>query len=249
MTPVVSSGDTDVFYDWAVSEIGAKNKGNSALVLLQNGVVATAAFSKWVAALGVLSLVEDKLVDLDAPVSNYLTRWKLPESEFDNDQVTVRLLLSHTAGLKDGLGFGDYQFDEVIPPVEDELRSPRASSGENFEIAVGVEPGAEFNCSGGGYLILQLLVEEVSGVTFSEYIQQTIFDPLGMDRSTYSSVAGLDNVSSSYELDGTKATSFQYTSAAATGLASSPSDLSKLAKSILAADGMPIGEKNSSRNA
>ncbi|MGK0224576.1 MAG: CubicO group peptidase (beta-lactamase class C family) [Limisphaerales bacterium] len=261
MTPVVSSGDTDVFYDWAVSEIGAKNKGSSALVLLQNGVVAkqyfsnnqdtidentlfaTASFSKWVAALGVLSLVEDKLVDLDAPVSNYLTRWKLPESEFDNDEVTVRLLLSHTAGLTDGLGFGDYQFDEVIPPVEDELRSPRASSGENVEIAVGVEPGAEFNYSGGGYLILQLLVEEVSGVTFAEYIQQTIFDPLGMDRSTYSSVAGLDNVSSSYELDGTKATSFQYASAAATGLASSPSDLSKLVKSMLAADGVPIGEK------
>lgn len=253
MTSPVMRGDTGAFYDWAVSEINAKNQGNSALVLLQDGRVAkrffasaqdsvdgetlfpTASFSKWVTALGVLSLVQNDLVDLDAPVSRYLTRWQLPESAFNNSEVTVRRLLSHTAGLTDRLGFGDYGFEEKIPSLEDELRRPRASNDRLVEIAVGIEPGSEFLYSGGGYLILQLLVEEVSGVVFADYIQSEIFDPLGMDRSTYSSVATQANVSSSYHLDGTVAQSFQYASAAATGLASSANDLEKLAQTLLSA--------------
>jgi len=183
-----------------------------------------------------MTLAEDNLIDLDSAVSRYLTRWQLPDSEFDNDQVTIRRLLSHTAGLTDRLGFGDYRFEEDIPILEEELRHPRASSGTDVAIAVGIEPGAEFLYSGGGYLMLQLLVEEVSGLRFEDYIQSKIFDPLEMDRSTYTSINETDNVSSSYELDGTVAQSFKYASAAATGLASSSSDLAKLAKAILSAD-------------
>ncbi|MFT7043341.1 MAG: CubicO group peptidase (beta-lactamase class C family) [Candidatus Azotimanducaceae bacterium] len=258
MSSSVATGDTDSFYAWAVNEIDSKNKGNSALVLIEDGQVAkryfsnvqesvdgdtlfpTASFSKWVTALGVMSLVEDDLLDLDAPASHYLTRWQLPESEFDNDAVTIRRLLSHTAGLTDRLGFGDYQFDEVIPELEDELRQPRTSHGESVEVAVGIEPGTEFLYSGGGYSIMQLVVEEVSGVSFEAYIQNVLFDPLDMDRSTYASVAKLENVSSSYHLDGSVAQSFQYASAAATGLASSSNDLTNLVKTILSAANDPL---------
>jgi CubicO group peptidase (beta-lactamase class C family) len=63
--------------------------------------------SKSVTAWGVMHLVEQGKIDLDAPVSRYLTRWQLPESDFEHDGVTVRRLLSHTAGLSPGsyLGF------------------------------------------------------------------------------------------------------------------------------------------------
>ena len=117
----------------------------------------TASFSKWITALAVMSLVEKDLVDLDSPVSSYLTRWQLPNSEFDNKGVTVRRLLSHTAGLTDGLGFGDYHSGEVLPSTVAELSNPRASNKEDVTIMVGREPGSEFLYSGGGYLILQLL--------------------------------------------------------------------------------------------
>lgn len=255
LSSVVATGDTDSFYDWAVSEINSKNKGNSAFILLENGKITkqyfsgavenvnkdtlfpTASFSKWVTALGVMSLAEDDMVDLDSPVSQYLTRWQLPRSEFDNQAVTIRRLLSHTAGLTDKLGFGDYRLDEELPSLVDELRRPRASNGKVALVAVGIEPGSEFLYSGGGYLILQLLIEEVSGVQFEDYIQSKIFDPLGMSRSTYASMGKLENVSSSYELDGTVAPSFQYASAAASGLTSSSGDLAILAKNILSANG------------
>ena len=57
------------------------------------------SISKTVAAWGVMKLVQEGKIDLDAPAEKYLTRWHLPESEFDSDEVTVRRLLSHTAGL------------------------------------------------------------------------------------------------------------------------------------------------------
>ncbi len=56
--------------------------------------------SKTVAAWGLLALVEHRAdLELDAPVERYLTRWHIPESEFDVNAVTFRRLLSHTSGL------------------------------------------------------------------------------------------------------------------------------------------------------
>ncbi len=57
------------------------------------------SISKTIAAWGVMKLVQEGKLDLDAPAEKYLTRWHLPESEFDSNEVTIRRLLSHTAGL------------------------------------------------------------------------------------------------------------------------------------------------------
>jgi len=256
MSAVVTEGDHDGFYIWAVNEIETKNRGNTAFVLLEDGEVVneyyggnrvdretlfpTASFSKWITALSVMSLVERKQLDLDAPVSTYLTRWQLPHSEFDHNKVTIRRLLSHTAGLTDGLGFGDYEADESIPPIEKALRNPRASSGDTVEIAVGVEPGAEFLYSGGGYLILQLVIEEVTGDSFANHVRRTIFNPVGMSRSSFDFLGDLDNVSPSFHVDGSLAPSYRYEAAAATGLASSASDLVKLVDALLGDENSPL---------
>ena len=91
-----------------------------------------ASLSKWITALGVMTLVDAGRVDLDAPVDTYLKRWKLPPSEFDNRKVTVRRLLSHTAGLTDGLGYGGFEPGEPIQPLPDSLtRASDASPGND----------------------------------------------------------------------------------------------------------------------
>lgn len=258
MSAVAAPGSTTEFYNWAVSELGDKNLGNSALVLMEDGEVArqyfggapegvnegvnedtlfpTASFSKWVTAISVMALVESGTLDLDAPVSDYLTRWQLPDTEFNNDEVTVRRLLSHTAGLTDGLGFGDYGADEEVPTVVEELRNPRASSDSDVVVAVGNKPGAEFLYSGGGYLILQLLVEEVTDAAFAAHVEGSVLGPVGMSRSTYAFLGDLENASLSYDIDGSVAPTFQYASTAATGFASSAADLSNLVKAIVAGD-------------
>ena len=96
--------DHEAFYHWAVNEIDTNNRGTAALVLIQDGAIVrrffqgvvdeetlfpTASFSKWIAALAVMSLVEQNKMDLDDPVSRYLSRWQLPESEFDTNGENV----------------------------------------------------------------------------------------------------------------------------------------------------------------
>lgn len=246
MSPVVAPDDVEGFLQYARAALEQDNAhGNSALVLIENGEIAaeyyssntlavnrdtvfsTASMSKWIAAAGVMKLVEDGMLELDDSVANYFTRWQLPESEFDNDGVTVRRLLSHTAGFTDGLGYGDYELDETLPSLEEELNNPRASSGEPLELKVALQPGSEWRYSGGGYLLLELLVEEVTGLSFEDYIQQTFFDPLGMTRSTYASLNQVDNNAGSYAYSGETAPIYQYASSAATAFATSSADLAR----------------------
>ena len=245
MGPIASPDDTEEFFQSVSQIIESKNRGNAALVLIENGEIAgqyysrsneivdantvfsTSSMSKWLTASAVMKLIQDGDIDLDDPVSNYLTRWQLPASEFDNNEVTIRRLLSHTAGFTDGLGFGDYSADEELPTLEESLASPRASTEREVKIAVQTEPGTEFNYSGAGYHVLELLIEEVTRMSFEEYMKATFFDPLNMTRSTYSYIASIDNNAGSYDRDGQAAPMYKYASSAATGFATSSADLAK----------------------
>ena len=219
-SPIAPNGDTQQFMDAAIAIIDEENRGNIALILISDGEVfaehyvgledevdrntlfQTASMSKWITAHAVMMLAQDGHLDLDQPVDNYLTRWQLPQSEFDTDKVTARLLLSHMSGLTDGLGFGDYGAEETVPTLEESLSQPRASDGREVEIKLGIEPGTEFQYSGGGYLILELLVEEISGELFESYVKQKILAPSLMSRSTFEYIADWDNVSRAYDPDG-----------------------------------------------
>ncbi len=222
------------------------NRGNAALVLIEDGAIsaeyysstadsvdrdtvfATASMSKWITALGVMKLVEEGRLDLDRPVEDYLSRWHLPPSQFDNRSVTARRLLAHTAGLTDGLGFGDYHPDESLPPLEQSLTSPRASSGEPVVIAVGIEPGSKWRYSGGGYLLLELLVEEICGDSFETFISRAILQPLDMTRSGYYDLGEVENSAKSYDTNGIPSPNYRYASKAATGFNTSAGDMAKL---------------------
>ena len=161
------SGDSRAFMDAAIAEIDRTRRGNVAFVLIENGKVfdehftsvgqpvdrntlfQVASMSKWITAWGVMTLVEAGTLDLDAPVSNYLTRWSLPKSEFDNDGVTVRRLLSHTAGLTDGLGYGGFAPGQPVQPIVASLtRAADASPGADGAVRVGIEPGSAFEILG-----------------------------------------------------------------------------------------------------
>ena len=136
--------------------------------------------------LGIMKLVEDGKLDLDAPVSKYLTRWQLPPSEFNNEAVTVRRLLSHTAGLTDGLGYSGFETGTAVQSIEQSLtKASDSDEGSTGAVYVGIEPGSEFKYSGGSYTLLQLLVEEVSDHSFASFMKESIFEPLGMIHSTF----------------------------------------------------------------
>ncbi len=254
MEPVAPQGDHDAFFVETKRNVEESNRGNTSFILVEDGEVVgelyakhersvdehtvfpTASFSKWITALGVMSLVEEGRVSLDDPISIHLTRWQLPDGPYNEDDVTVRRLLSHTAGLTDGLGFGDYEAGESLPTLEQSLVNPRASSGSDIKIAVGAEPGKAFAYSGGGYLILQLLIEEVSGQDYESYIRNTILEPLEMQESSFRFIGDVASATQSYDLAGEVAPQFKYASAGATGFVSSATDLLRLVKALTAKD-------------
>lgn len=243
--PLAATGDAQAFMRAATEIIERGNRGNTALVLIEGGAIsgehystsadavdrdtvfATASMGKWLAAWGVMKLVQDGKLDLDRPVDDYLTRWHLPLGEFDNRKVTAGRLLSHTAGLTDALGFGEYLKDEQVPTLEQSLANPRKSSKEAASVVVGLEPGSEWRYSGGGYLMLELLVEEVSGERFETFMERAILQPLGMTRSSYRYLGDVQNSAHSYDVEGRPVATYRYASNAATGFNTSAGDMAK----------------------
>jgi len=217
--------------------IDAEHYSSSADTIDRNTVFATSSLSKWITAHAVMKLVEDGKLDLDRPVESYLTRWRFPTGSFSSSGVTARRLLSHTSGLTDGLGFGDYRTDETLPTLEEVLAAPRTSNGRvTAPIAVGMEPGTEFRYSGGGYLVLELLVEELSGEPFEVFVKREILQPLGMDRSGYADLSATTNSAKSYDAEGKPAPVYRYASRAATGFTTSAGDMVELVLAQLRPD-------------
>jgi CubicO group peptidase (beta-lactamase class C family) len=243
----------------AVAEIDKKHKGNVAYALVaKGGVVAShfvsagkpvggdsrfqvASMSKWITAWGVMTLVEAGKLDLDKPISLYLKRWQLPKSKFDDRGVTVRRLLSHMAGLTDGLGYAGFKPGTPVQSLEASLtRAADASPGAGGAVQVGIEPGTEFRYSGGGYTLLQLLVEEVSGQSFNDYMKANVFGPLRMTRSTFVlEETGAPDVAEFFDERGAPATRYRFTALAAASLYTTTNDMTRFLQAHLAG---PRGE-------
>lgn len=136
------------------------------------------SISKPVTVWAVLTLARDGRIDLDAPVQPYLSRFTLPDSEFDPSGVTVRRLLQHVAGINIH-GYGGYSPEEDQPADIVEL-------SQTYEpLQLVREPGSAPSYSGGGYVLLQMMIEDVGGQSFDDYVRQQVFAPLGMDHSGF----------------------------------------------------------------
>ncbi len=260
--PLTQSSNPADFMEAAKEEINKDFVGNASLALLEKGEVVdeyfysvgnpvdrhtvfqVASMSKWISAWGVMNLVEEGKLALDTPVGNYLTRWQLPPSEYDNQGVTVRRLLSHTAGLTDGLGYTGFAAGTPVPTLEESLTHtedaiPQASG----KVVVGRPPGRRWQYSGGGYTLLQLLVEEVSGQSFNAYMDSAVFTPLGMNQSTYIWADSLGwDLADFYDTDLTIAPHYRYAALAAASLYTNLADLVLFSRAHLAGSSdEPIG--------
>jgi CubicO group peptidase (beta-lactamase class C family) len=144
-----------------------------------------ASCAKPVVAVAALHYVEQGAVELDSDVNQALVSWHLPENEFTTgEKVTLRRLLSHSAGVT-VKGFRGYAQGETIPTFQQILDGePPANSPP---IRVNIVPGTQYRYSGGGYLIVKQMLEDVTGNPFPEIMQNTVLEPWGMDHSTFES--------------------------------------------------------------
>ncbi|MFW2336145.1 MAG: serine hydrolase domain-containing protein, partial [Ilumatobacter sp.] len=134
------------------------------------------SITKVFTALTTLSLVEEGLVDLDASATDYVTRVPV-----DAD-ITVRDLLGHRSGIDNYTDVAGF-FETVIAESE-RVWEPE----EQVELVVDrpalFEPGEQFSYSNTNYIILGILIEEVTGQPYHDVVRERILDPLEMS-STY----------------------------------------------------------------
>ncbi len=213
--------------EWGVKAAGGKEKINS------NTAFSTASTSKAVVAMLCGVLEEKGLIDLDRPISKYLQRWKLPKSDFkQSNQINWIQLLSHTAGTTQG-GFADFYEGDKIPTIVPSLKGELLPRYDK-EIAFMFEPGTDWEYSGGGYVIIQLALEDHFKKPLSELIQEHILTPLGLKNTTMkqpNEVGFLTNVAKVHNSKGEIIkTGLPITpQVAPSGMWSTPTDLSKIA--------------------
>lgn len=142
-----------------------------------------ASISKPIAALGALKLVEQGKLSLDADINQYLKSWKVKPSRFTEQKpVTLRGLLSHTAGLTVH-GFGGYSKGKDIPTPVQILNGEKPANSP--AVMSDTVPGVRTKYSGGGYVVMQQAVEDVTGEAFPAFMHKTVLSPIGMTHSTY----------------------------------------------------------------
>lgn len=213
------------------------------LPMSNNTVFQAASISKSLTAWGVMKLAERDLIELDAPVDRYLERWHLPESPY-NDEVTVRRVLSHTAGLSLA-GYPGNNPDERLPTLVQSL-SGRNSNGA--DVRAVEQPGERWRYSGGGYTLLQLLVEDVTGRPFEKYMEDVILRPLGMTHSSFVWEQRLGPATARAYSEAPKVLpNYLYPEKAAAGLYTTASDLARFVAALASPTAGGVLERDSLR--
>ena len=221
---------------------GVKQVGGEPLTA--NTLFQAGSVSKPVVAMAALSLVAEGTLDLDMDVNRYLTSWHVPENEFTGEEkVTLRRLLSHTAGVS------SFDTDDGGPPGE----APTLLQILNGEEpapggAVGVDlvPGSRRRYSNEGYAIVQQLLVDVERKPFPRIMEERVLAPLEMDHSTFAQplppsllpVAATGHIGAGEPIEGK---GLIYHNMGAGGLWTTPSDLAKFAVEI---QGSITGESN-----
>ena len=124
-------------------------------------------------------LVQEGKLDLDAPVSRYLDEW---HGKGDKQRVTVRHLLMHSSGLP------------AYAPLWRELRGRDAYARRIGGMGLDYTPGSRTVYSDFGIMVLGFIIEELSGQTLDLFLDERVFDPLGMRDTGYNPRSWADPV-------------------------------------------------------
>jgi CubicO group peptidase (beta-lactamase class C family) len=197
-----------------------------------------ASISKPVAAATALYYVERGLLGFDEDVNSRLRSWKIPENAWTRKKkVTLRGLLSHTAGLTVH-GFPGYAEGKELPSLRQILDGVKPANTP--PIKVDMEIGSRFRYSGGGYTVLQQLLIDVLGRPFPYIVRDALLIKLDMNQSTFEQPlpqASAGRAASGHRPDGSALPGkwHTYPEMAAAGLWTTPADLALFAREVMLA--------------
>jgi CubicO group peptidase (beta-lactamase class C family) len=189
-----------------------------------------ASISKPVSAVAMFRLIEQGQLSLDEDVNARLRSWKVPDSAFTStEKVTLRRIVSHMSGL--GVhGFRGYDTGTPLPTLPQILDGVPPTNSP--AVRVEATPGERESYSGGGFTVLQLLMEDVTRRPFADLLDELVLRPAQMTRSTFAQpLPGTlaDRAATGFTRDGTPVTGrfHVYPERAAAGLWTTPSDLAR----------------------
>ncbi len=200
-----------------------------------NTLFQAASISKPVFALAIMRLVQEGQLNLDEDVNNYLTSWRVPAIADWQPRITLRQLLSHTAGLTVH-GFSGYSNSALLPTTVQVLNGEPPANSDRVE--VNIIPGLHYRYSGGGTTIAQQILVDLLSKPFPEIMRELVLDPLGMTNSTYQQPLlndWLARAATAHSFSGIplEGKHHVYPEMAAAGLWTTPSDLAKVAVEIM----------------
>lgn len=193
-----------------------------------------ASISKPVTALAVMRFVQEGRLDLDADVNSYLTSWQVPANAGWQPRITLRQLLSHSAGTTIHRFVG-YLPEGTFPTTREILDGLPPANTE--PVRVDAYPGTISRYSGGGTTIVQQLLEDVTGRAFTDLMWELVLQPLGMTDSTYAQPlpeARWADAAHGHFLDGSPIANrwYVFPEQAAAGLWTTATDLLKVHREI-----------------
>jgi CubicO group peptidase (beta-lactamase class C family) len=142
-----------------------------------------ASTTKVATATAVLRLVDEGLLLFDQDVNDVLSDWRVPETPLtETGRVTVRGLLSHTAGVSRPDGGFDVA-EGAMPTLIDVLQG--RAPAINAALSIDHVPGSTHQYSNFGFILLQKVIEDASGKRFADVMQSMVFGPLRMSHSTF----------------------------------------------------------------
>lgn len=141
----------------------------------QDRIYGIASVSKMYSTLAVMQLVDEGKVELDAPVTRYLPDFRMDDERYRD--ITVRMLMNHTSGIPLGLFINHYLYEDVDSFTHDKA----------FDIVSGLrlkaDPG-EYACYNNmGFSLMEHIVENVSGMSFTDYLRDHIAPEIGADHT------------------------------------------------------------------
>lgn len=142
------------------------------------------SITKTLTSTAVLQVLNKYKISLDAPVNDYLQRWKIPKNKFTVEQpVTIRMLLNHTAAISNPYPNGGYPYNAKLPTLTQVfLGQPPAT---NPPLRVTHKSGEKYSYCNGCYSILQMFLEDVTNENYPELMDKLILHPLKMNDSEF----------------------------------------------------------------
>lgn len=159
----ITTGDETVYeyYDGVINRYRTRVSKDTMMGIGSN--------TKLLTTLGILLLEEKGLIDLDADISRYIPEFK-PNSIYEEAPITIKNMFRHRSGLSDTIAsimFKIKKKDEIVPLVNDSYLINK--------------PGKMYSYSNNAYELLGVIIERVSGMEYTTFIDTNIFKPLGLN--------------------------------------------------------------------